>query len=536
MKFKRIVSLEIDKFRTLENKSINLGKTLTILAGKNGTMKSCLLGLIAHPFISPNDAEDVYGNKLKTSMKDVFFLSPKKDKDIYRYGITAEAQNGKKFTEPIRVSQVTSEDKPRHRIIVGKDNTKGLGYFHLNTTYVNLSRLHPIVDTKVEKESTDNIDLEKFVADGYERILGKREFSKPFKVSDDKKKTTFGPSADAPYDYRSVSAGEDNLGHILSRMYAFVENQNSDDSLQGILCIDEIEASLHPIAQVNLIKYLDRWSKRYNVQVVITTHSLYLLQNILELQKKYAKNDIVLNIISTAYCKNNNYRIVENLSYNELYKELTLLDKDDWSKILEENRITVLCEDKVAETIIKKVIKKREIKKRIEVISDMFKKKEGTSCKELGALVKNGEKLLNDTIVVFDADINIEKYKKYNTFTMKTPSLYELPAEKEIVKFIYSLEGDHKFFRDNKKEKAAFIQEFSDFNILPSELEDINKLKDSKINKYKKWSNKIGKSVFDKYITVYIKENEVVMNEFRNEFIDIINVIFQKKSLPGIEC
>ena len=51
IKFKKIKGIYIKKFRTIENKMIELGNQVTIISGKNGTMKSCILGLIAHPFI-----------------------------------------------------------------------------------------------------------------------------------------------------------------------------------------------------------------------------------------------------------------------------------------------------------------------------------------------------------------------------------------------------------------------------------------------------------------------------------------------------
>ena len=74
VEFKKIKGIYIKKFRTIENKMLELGNQVTIISGKNGTMKSCVLGLIAHPFSSPNNAKDCFGNDLKTDMRDVFFL------------------------------------------------------------------------------------------------------------------------------------------------------------------------------------------------------------------------------------------------------------------------------------------------------------------------------------------------------------------------------------------------------------------------------------------------------------------------------
>ena len=275
IKFKKIKGIYIKKFRTIENKMIELGNQVTIISGKNGTMKSCILGLIAHPFSSPNNAKDSFGNVLKTDMRNVFFLSLEKDNVSYYYDLIVETMEDKVFAEPIRCYPRPKEN--RHRITVGKDNQSGRGNFLLNTSYINLKRLYPIVETKAIKDDNGiDEDLQKFVSDGYSRIIQKEAFLKPSLVSEKGKKNTFSPSEDASFDYRSISSGEDNIGHILNKMYAFVKNRTDDKKcLQGILCIDEIEASLHPVAQRNFLDYIMNWSRQNKVQVVLTTHSLY---------------------------------------------------------------------------------------------------------------------------------------------------------------------------------------------------------------------------------------------------------------------
>ena len=43
VKFKYITGLHIQKFRSLENRDVKLGKQLTLITGKNGTMKSSIV-------------------------------------------------------------------------------------------------------------------------------------------------------------------------------------------------------------------------------------------------------------------------------------------------------------------------------------------------------------------------------------------------------------------------------------------------------------------------------------------------------------
>ena len=422
IKFKKIKGIYIKKFRTIENKMIELGNQVTIISGKNGTMKSCILGLIAHPFSSPNNAKDSFGNVLKTDMRNVFFLSLEKDNVSYYYDLIVETMEDKVFAEPIRCYPRPKEN--RHRITVGKDNQSGRGNFLLNTSYINLKRLYPIVETKAIKDDNGiDEDLQKFVSDGYSRIIQKEAFLKPSLVSEKGKKNTFSPSEDASFDYRSISSGEDNIGHILNKMYAFVKNRTDDKKcLQGILCIDEIEASLHPVAQRNFLDYIMNWSRQNKVQVVLTTHSLYLIQYALMKQKEFqTKDSLVINMISTAFVRNNNYNILKNPSYEVAYKELTF---ENMSSLAEAYKINVLSEDEVAVDYLKKIISSRNILKKIDFLHDMDSDNKGTSCITYKKLIKNGEKLLENSIVVFDSEVDLEDIKGKKASYIQLPSRY----------------------------------------------------------------------------------------------------------------
>lgn len=116
IKIKKINGIYIKHFRSMFDRTIELGDNITILSGKNGTMKSSILGLIAHPFSSPNNAKDCFGNELKTDMRDVFSLSLEKDKDRYLYYLNITTTDDITYSEPIRVYIRPKEN--RHRITV----------------------------------------------------------------------------------------------------------------------------------------------------------------------------------------------------------------------------------------------------------------------------------------------------------------------------------------------------------------------------------------------------------------------------------
>lgn len=122
---KKIDGIELINFRGIENEAIELGNYITVLAGKNGTMKSTMLGLIAHPFTSPNDARDILGHPLKTNLSDVFKLSPEKDNARYSYNLCLTTSNNEQLREMIRVWYYQNGD--RFRVFVGEKNTKNVG-------------------------------------------------------------------------------------------------------------------------------------------------------------------------------------------------------------------------------------------------------------------------------------------------------------------------------------------------------------------------------------------------------------------------
>ncbi|WP_140245464.1 AAA family ATPase, partial [Vibrio parahaemolyticus] len=98
-------------------------------------------------------------------------------------------------------------------------------------------------------------------------------------------KNTLGISTEH-YDWQSNSAGQDNLGKILLALISFKRLKNSfpDNYQGGILAIDEIDATLYPGSQVQLLNLLGSIAKKENVQIIATTHSLQMLERISELK------------------------------------------------------------------------------------------------------------------------------------------------------------------------------------------------------------------------------------------------------------
>lgn len=132
VKFRKYNGIYIKNFRSLKNCYIKLGSNLTVLSGKNGTMKSALLGLIAHPFNSPNDAKDLVGTPLKTTISNVFKMSKIFDNQKYEYYLDLVDIDGNPIHEYVSmyyVKNILTKEPERLRVVVGRKRGKGDGNF-----------------------------------------------------------------------------------------------------------------------------------------------------------------------------------------------------------------------------------------------------------------------------------------------------------------------------------------------------------------------------------------------------------------------
>lgn len=72
-----------------------------------------------------------------------------------------------------------------------------------------------------------------------------------------------------------------------------------EEDYQGaLLCIDEIEVSLHPDTQVRMINLLDKLADELKIQVVVSSHSLTVLKECLRKEKKDKENYTVVYLKS----------------------------------------------------------------------------------------------------------------------------------------------------------------------------------------------------------------------------------------------
>ncbi|HDZ2217369.1 TPA: AAA family ATPase, partial [Klebsiella pneumoniae] len=88
------------------------------------------------------------------------------------------------------------------------------------------------------------------------------------------------------YDHESVSVGEDNVGQIIQAIFSFKRlKEELKDYHGGILLIDEADAGLFPAAQIELINVLKRMASKLDLQIVMTSHSPILIEEVFKLSQ-----------------------------------------------------------------------------------------------------------------------------------------------------------------------------------------------------------------------------------------------------------
>lgn len=272
----KISNLEINQFRHLNNLNFNLGSTLTVIAGGNGTGKTSLLGLVGHIFRFGNSPKNLFNERFETKYSSVFRFSSNHDTvGNYHYKLTF-ADNSEKEAQ----LRVTNENgRLRHRIDVGGRVRHG-GKINKPVIFLSLKRLLPLAQ---EIERNIQIGLQTLTAaqtteysNLYNEIFSTTETINPSHTKSNNK-NSFSPTT-TTFDAHGISAGQDNIGHIILALLSFRQLKDNDPNYEdGLLLIDEIDATLYPAAQKNLLKVLLRIGRELNIQIVFTTHSSDIL-------------------------------------------------------------------------------------------------------------------------------------------------------------------------------------------------------------------------------------------------------------------
>ncbi|MDE1236949.1 AAA family ATPase [Vibrio aestuarianus] len=329
-----INKVHIEKFRGFADVNFSLGDYVTLIAGQNGTQKSTLLGILSQTFTIPNkehpfsEEKPLIGGSYRSSFADKFKLSPERDLagshewTLYFHDHDLHEDIGED-------GGFTIESIPRaaNSIRFWQKGTReaGSGYIQLPVLYLSLKRLIPIAEAgKVqEKDIQLTNEEQRWFTKHYKKVLISRDNLQAIDYLEGPSKNTLGVSTEH-YDWQSNSAGQDNLGKILLAILSFkrLKASNPEEYQGGILAIDEIDATLYPGSQVQLLELLASISKKDKIQVIATTHSLQMLEKLSELKKTRGRDKQFNTVYLTK--QDNNILVEETPSFEDILHNLNV--------------------------------------------------------------------------------------------------------------------------------------------------------------------------------------------------------------------
>ena len=461
------IVFEDNSWRKLSKLSIKIAPRLTLIAGANGIGKSTILGLLVN-CCGTTGSTSYVGGSYSPEFDELFTLTPD-DLNKKRANITFNVDDGqKRSTTPLpdlikgcNVSYRDTENKtlrvvPRtlkvsvadknELVIDGKSRIYGVGpdqKVPIPTLYVGMSRVWPIGEANSEKVSSQYSEMEledqNFIYENVMNIIpfdkNKEENVVELSIAGLGRSIKRARHPQYKFDAKAISLGQGALGSILTALASFrkLKRELKTDYFGGLLAIDEVDAGLHPSAQKKLIDVLKKQARDLNLQIVMTSHSMPVIEALdYDISKKqHLSPDLIVYLADTFHpkvCYWDAHKIK-----NELYLQS---DVDNNNK---DKEIFVLTEDAEAKEFLSTIkshytskFYKRNIGAKVTIQSlDL-------GCNQLIKLANHKalKKQLSDTIFVVDADVSDKKLSKS---MLRLPTLIDNsnnPPEKELYDFV----------------------------------------------------------------------------------------------------
>ena len=354
-----IQSIKVIQYRKLKDLDLNLTPNINAISGTNGTCKTSLLHIISNAFQAVhskcewvNDPKCLHAIKaVNDSMNPKVESLTRGDKQYNdpAHGVKGALfninyTNGEKLEFRRHNSTLTTRYAIKPKYPPG--TTQKLPYCPV--IYLGLSRLVPYGEFR-DDDTIKNINkqlpeqYQNEIAQLYKKFTNYSiQYGAAQQMGNVKTRTEFDCNTDG-IDSNTISAGEDNLFILLTALVSlryYYESITPKNLVESVMLIDEVDATLHPAFQVKLLNLFREYSQKYKIQIIFTTHSLSLLESMLD------RKDNVIYMLDNI----SNVILMEDPDIYKIKMHLQSLTEDD---IYKDRVIPVFSEDEEARFLIR---------------------------------------------------------------------------------------------------------------------------------------------------------------------------------------
>lgn len=295
--------LIVHKYRKLTEIEVEFMSSINVIAGTNGTCKTSLLHLVSNSFKAiTKSCSWIMDSKCIPIINSInASTNPKLEtltKGDNKYndpapgckGCLYEAHYFENKTLGFRRhnSQTLFKNRFSVKPVYKKGGKDSLPYKPV--IYLSLARLVPYGEyqnedgiVKVAKKLPTS--YQNMIASYYKSFTGiDISYKSTQKMGDIKTRAEFLTNK-AGIDSNTISAGEDNLFIILTALVSlqyYYDSITSENEVESILLVDELDATLHPAYQIKLLSLFEECAVKYKIQFIFTSHSMTLIENALD--------------------------------------------------------------------------------------------------------------------------------------------------------------------------------------------------------------------------------------------------------------
>lgn len=312
-------SVQIKNLRGIKDLQVNFSYPVTVVAGPNGCGKSTVLFACACAYDVPGK-RDYSPAVLFPSLKAKFApeVSDAQGNPSFEYYFVDHGQ---------RLGMAWRRLKSWSKSFMGRKNGRQPErslYLRTLANLTNPSEVRSILQIGNQAFNSNDIDAD-LIAFAHRVLPFKYRGLKLLTLKDKDLLFADREGAATPYSEFHMSAGE----RALLRISKDISRLNN-----ALILIDEIEAGLHPYTQQQVMLELQRLALRNNLQIIVTSHSSVILESVPPEGRVFLE------------------RTADTVTVQPPYRDI--FQRAFYGR--SQNQLSVLCEDTVAEALIRGVL------------------------------------------------------------------------------------------------------------------------------------------------------------------------------------